>query len=250
MRIVLAYVDASVAKFVPRILEAEGHVVAVAPRGERGLGARAAACDLLIVDWLLADVAGIAFVREAHTLEHSRPILVLSGNPSAAARAVAEAAGATDWLADPFDAGALRTVVARVEVTPIPQKTYIFSIDRGPTSTGARPSASSSDAGDGGPTSTGALTVTLGGRRLRLSRRAAAILVGFLEAPGRVFSRRELIATHWPSGDRSPRVLEREITRLRTSLGGASGLLEAVPGVGYRFQGPVRSRPRETAGPR
>ena len=60
-------------------------------------------------------------------------------------------------------------------------------------------------------------------------------------APGRAFTRAELVKAMWPDKDDSePRIVDQSIKFLRRKLG-RPDLIETVHGVGYRFrEGPLQ----------
>lgn len=85
---------------------------------------------------------------------------------------------------------------------------------------------------------TAARRVTLDGRRLELTRYEYALLSKLAAAPGRVFTKQELLREVWaaPAGC-STRRLDTLVARLRRRLGDDRTLLVTVWGVGYRLGG-------------
>jgi DNA-binding response OmpR family regulator len=81
----------------------------------------------------------------------------------------------------------------------------------------------------------------LDGVDLRLPRREFALLRCLASAPGRVFTKAELLATCWAPGSCSPssRTLERHAARLRRRLGRHAPMLVTVWGIGYRLDEPA-----------
>jgi DNA-binding response OmpR family regulator len=87
-------------------------------------------------------------------------------------------------------------------------------------------------------------TVTLDGRRLDLTPTEYGLLARLAAAPGRVFTKQELLAalppyrssrTASPPSDRPNRRVDTQAARLRRRLGDHRGLLVTVWGVGYRL---------------
>ncbi|MGI8803511.1 MAG: response regulator transcription factor [Solirubrobacteraceae bacterium] len=80
--------------------------------------------------------------------------------------------------------------------------------------------------------------VTLAGRRLDLTRREYDLLFQLAAAPGRVFTKQELLR-RLPADPavRSTRRLDTQVARLRRRLGDHRDLLVTVWGVGYRLGG-------------
>jgi DNA-binding response OmpR family regulator len=81
--------------------------------------------------------------------------------------------------------------------------------------------------------------VTLAGRPLALTRREYELLVHLAAAPGRVFTKQELLQSIWstPVGGAPTRRLDAQVARLRRRLGDHRALLVTVWGVGYRLGG-------------
>jgi len=84
-----------------------------------------------------------------------------------------------------------------------------------------------------------ALRASLDGRELRLPRRELALLACLASAPGRVFTKAELLRSCWGPQPPSSRTLERQAARLRRRLGRHAPLLVTVWGVGYRLDEPA-----------
>lgn len=78
----------------------------------------------------------------------------------------------------------------------------------------------------------------LDGAELAIPRREFALLCCLASAPGRAFSKDELIATCWGTAPAS-RTLERHAARLRRRLGRRAPMLVTVWGVGYRLEEPA-----------
>jgi DNA-binding response OmpR family regulator len=79
----------------------------------------------------------------------------------------------------------------------------------------------------------------LDGVDLRLPRRELALLCCLAAAPGRVFSKAELLRSCWDAERSASRTLERHAVRLRARLGRHAPMLVTVWGVGYRLDEPV-----------
>jgi DNA-binding winged helix-turn-helix (wHTH) protein/Tfp pilus assembly protein PilF len=79
------------------------------------------------------------------------------------------------------------------------------------------------------------------GRRLRFPGRASRALTALLENPGALVPREELRKRVWPSEVHVEfeHGLNNVVHRIRQTLGDAAGLIETVPGRGYRFLGEV-----------
>jgi two-component system alkaline phosphatase synthesis response regulator PhoP len=88
---------------------------------------------------------------------------------------------------------------------------------------------------------TRARVARLGAADLGLPRREFAVLLALAAAPGRVFTKAELLRSCWEAGACSPtsRTLERHVARLRRRLGRQASMLVTVWGIGYRLDEPV-----------
>jgi DNA-binding response OmpR family regulator len=83
--------------------------------------------------------------------------------------------------------------------------------------------------------------VAVDGVPVALAPRELALLRCLASAPGRLFTKAELLERCWAAGPPPPRsrTLERHIARLRGRLGHHGQLLVTVWGVGYRLDAPV-----------
>ena len=80
-------------------------------------------------------------------------------------------------------------------------------------------------------------TVTSGGERVSLTLKEYELLRLFLESPGRVFTRDQLLSDIWGMDyDGETRTVDVHIRTLRQKLGEAGELIETVRGVGYRLE--------------
>ena len=88
---------------------------------------------------------------------------------------------------------------------------------------------------------TRAHVVRLDGAELCLPRREFVLLRCLASAPGRVFTKAELLSTCWDAGacSSSSRTLERHAARLRRRLGRRGSMLVTVWGIGYRLDEPA-----------
>jgi DNA-binding response OmpR family regulator len=95
----------------------------------------------------------------------------------------------------------------------------------------------------------------LAGRSHALTPRQFALLAALAAQPGRVFTKRELLAACWGPRElgAATRALDVCASRLRRRLGHDGALLVTVWGVGYRFSAPAvrvrQSAPSNTRAP-
>ena len=187
--------------------------------------------DLVVVDVVLPDAAGLDLVREvrsadgiASRLDPHTPVLVLSGRSSELDRLRGFERGADDYVVKPF---AYTEVRARIEAL---LRRANLRPGQGTLRVGElRIDPPSRD-------------VTLRGRRIVLSQKEFALLRTLATEPTRVFTKEELLRNVW--GFRalgSTRTLDSHACRLRQKLSrGGDRFVLNVWGVGYRLiDGPV-----------
>jgi DNA-binding response OmpR family regulator len=224
--------EPAIAESLSYALRRDGFAVSVADTIGQAL-TQIAAADLVVLDLMLPDGSGFEIIGAVRRAEHSPPIIVLSSRDGEADRVAALETGADDYVTKPFSP---REMVARVRAV-------------------LRRATSPKSGGDVATTSAegGALSLTLDdetrraeceGRELDLTRVEFDLLACFMAAPGRVFTRAQLIDRVWGDGFAiTDRTIDSHVKGLRRKLsdaGGDAGLVETVRGVGYRLS----DRPR------
>ncbi|MGC8903825.1 response regulator transcription factor [Thermus sp.] len=221
-RILLVEDDPQVGELVKRFLEKEGFQVRWARLGREALDRvfEEARPDLVVLDRGLPDLEGLEVLRALRELDPLLPVLLLTGRADEESRVEGLLEGADDYLGKPFS---LRELLARIK-------------------------ALLRRAGKEGRRRFGPLEVDLEGRQaylegepLRLSPTEMNLLLVFAQAPGRVFTREELLERVWgPEFDGNERVVDAYIRLLRKKLKDdplAPRFIETVVGLGYRFLG-------------
>lgn len=205
----------------------EGFVARVTADGTDGLTEfERSGADLVLIDLALSGISGIDLCRRIRVLSDV-PIIVMSATGSEVDAILALEMGADDYVSR---ACRLRELVARVRA----------ALRRAPR---AGPDDSP------GILRVGSLTldrsrceVTVDGQRLSLPRKEYRLLEVLIEHPGRVFSRRVLIARVW--GDDyvgTTKTLDVHIRRLRTKLEVDAATPErivTVRGLGFKYEPP------------
>jgi len=206
-------------------LEKEGHRVQQAFDGRQALAAAdRARPDLVILDWMLPGLDGLAVCRELRR-KHLMPILMLTARGDVADRVTGLQVGADDYLGKPFSIVELSARVASL-LRRVALDSAAVSSD------GSQPIAF-------GPLVLDPLghRATLAGSALDLSRREMDLLELLLQHPGRTFSREFLLERLWGADfDGLDRAVDTQIVRLRRKLGEIGDCIETVWGVGYRFR--------------
>ena len=182
-----------------------------------------AGSDVVVLDWMLPDEPGIAWLRRLRESAFSGlPVLMLTARASEMDRVEGLDAGADDYLTKPFSAAEL---AARVRAL---LRRSSSDRPRGALRVGLL--ELNLDSG-------GALFAS---RELHLTRREFDLLAFLAAHPGRVYSRQELLDKVWGvdfiGGERT---VDQHITQLRAHLGdepSEPAYLETVRGKGYRMR--------------
>jgi DNA-binding response OmpR family regulator len=176
--------------------------------------------DVLILDRMLPGISGDELCRQARGLAEHLPILMLTALDRVDDRIEGLEHGADDYLSKPF---ALRELVLRVN----------GMVRRGARS---RPAMAFS----AGPFRVDPVrrAVSVSGREVSLTAREYELLVFFVENPGRVLSRDEVLREVWGWNRGDPSTVTVHIRRLREKIEREPHEprhLLTVWGEGYRF---------------
>lgn len=186
--------------------------------------------DLLLLDRRVPGGDGLDLLAELRDGHHHFPVLILSGLGAPDQRIEGLAGGANDYLVKPFRFQELMWRIERLLQTA-PPRPIEPALPQGTLAVGPL----TLDAGGGG-------LHNAAGEAQRLSRGDRALLLAFLQAPGAVLSRGQLLRA---SGSlvnvATSRSLDVRLSRLRRHLrrlstGAVS--VEAVRGQGYRLTFP------------
>ncbi|WP_404423114.1 response regulator [Nibricoccus sp. IMCC34717] len=112
----------TIRKMVSFTLKSAGYEVLEAADGVAGLAVlRSNPVDMIISDVNMPNMDGIEFTRQARSLpNHARtPIILLTTESDAEAKAKGKAAGATGWMVKPFKQEQLLAVAAKVLPTAV-----------------------------------------------------------------------------------------------------------------------------------
>jgi two-component system phosphate regulon response regulator PhoB len=202
-------------------LEREGFAVDEATDGEEALLRIAEhRPDAVLLDWMLPLVSGLEVCRQIRRAPATRslPVIMLTARGEEGDRIRGLDSGADDYVVKPFSptelVARLRAVIRRAH--PDPADNVLRFADLAMDLTAHRVSRS------GKP-------VHLGPTEFRLLRH-------FLQNPGRVFSREQLLDRVWGhDAELEIRTVDVHIRRLRKALNAAGGddLLRTVRSVGY-----------------
>jgi two-component system catabolic regulation response regulator CreB len=237
-RILVVEDEPAIAESLSYGLKRDGYAVATAPTvadAERELEG----VDLVVLDLMLPDGSGFDLLGKIRQRDSAIAVIVLSSRDAEADRVAALETGADDYVTKPFSP---REIVARVRAVlrrAHPREGAASS--HPPPTAGARNHALP-------------LVVEEATRRafvlgteVELTRVEFDLLTCLLGAPGRVFTRAQLIDRVWGDGFAiTDRTIDSHVKSLRrkvTEAGGHPAMIETVRGVGYR----VNERPTQTA---
>lgn len=217
-KILLVEDDLSIQKSLADYLRREGFDLTVAACLQDARTAQVNSFQLLILDWMLPDGAGIDFLREIRQRGHFIPSIILTARTDLIDKVTALEIGANDYMTKPFEP---RELLARIRVQlrkPQPL---------------AAPSSDELCAG-GIRMIVSTRQVIFAGEEKSLSKMEFDLLKCFLQNPNHVFSRDELLNKVW-GYDAYPttRTVDTHILQLRQKF--SEELFETLRGVGYRF---------------
>jgi DNA-binding response OmpR family regulator len=215
-------------------LVAEGHEVEQAFDGRTALAvAQRRSPDLVILDWMLPDLDGLAVCRRLRE-EHLMPIIMLTARTEEVDRVLGLEVGADDYVPKPFS---MRELLARARAAlrrvALESQRGLTAAAPGPATVGAGPAAIVHGSLRIDP---GAHAATLDGEPLHLTPKEYDLLVLFATNPGRAFSRDFLLERIWDDDyEGFDRAVDTHIRRLRRKLGPLGDAIVTVWGLGYRF---------------
>lgn len=205
--------------------------------------------DIVILDLMMPGEDGLSICRR---ISQDMPVLVLSAKGEDLDRIIGLEVGADDYLSKPFNP---RELVARIRAVlrrrdHMPSQSALGT--QGTDEQGANdPNVSEPVRPDRDILAFDGWTLDVDGRRVldpargevTLSSGEFALLTAFVQHPGRVLSRDQLL--DWTRGDASDafdRAVDVQLSRLRKKLAdrGATALIKTIRGDGYLFSAEVR----------
>jgi two-component system response regulator MprA len=174
--------------------------------------------DLIILDWMMPKMDGLALIRKLRELENQTPVLMLTARDAIENRVEGLEGGADDYLVKPFAPAELvarvHALLRRIEARAESQTVAYAGVEIDPVTHEAR----------------------RGERSLNLTVTEFNLLYLLLRNPRHVLERAQILNEVWGydfGGDDN--VLEVYIGYLRKKLevGGRSRLIHTVRGVGY-----------------
>ena len=224
-KLLLVEDDQALADLLEYRFQKEGFDVRATPDGDEALLlAKEDAPDLVILDWMIEGTSGIEVCRRLRRDKDTAhiPIIMLTAREAEDDRIRGLNTGADDYLTKPFSP---RELIARVSAVMRRIRPVLA----------------------GEAISVGDLTldpvahrVTRGGAPLQLGPTEYRLLKFFMESPGRVFSRNQLLDGVWGTGSEiEVRTVDVHIRRLRKAIDvdGAGDPIRTVRSAGYSLEG-------------
>ena len=215
---------ANIRTLVREYLTEQGYRVIIADNGQNALyTARQEKPDLILLDIMMPEMDGFEFIRRFRK-ESEAPIILLTARLEESDKVVGLELGADDYITKPFGmrelAARIKTVLRRTEKT-------------GQASKVLRVADIILDQEDH--------FVKVANREVRLTPSEFDLLAILMSAPGRVFSRPDLLESiQGNSFEGIARTIDQHVRNLRAKIEPdptQPRYIETVFGVGYRFMG-------------
>ncbi len=181
--------------------------------------------DLVVLDLMLPDGSGLEFLRTLRTRSRV-PVIILSSRNEEIDRVLGLEMGADDYIAKPFS---LRELAARVRAVlrrhDEPPESSGCEFLQGPRGLTLEPAA---------------LRASVNDVNINLSKTEFDLLYMLVGAPGRVFTRDQMLNRVWGENTAvSDRTVDAHIKTLRKKLEGSGvdpQIIETVRSMGYRLR--------------
>jgi two-component system phosphate regulon response regulator OmpR len=232
-QILVADDDPEIRKLLGRYIEAQGFRVLLASNcGELRERIAVYQIDLLVLDVMLPDGSGLDACRDLRAEGNTIPIILLTALKEDVDRIIGLEMGADDYLGKPFNP---RELVARIRAV-LRRRSETISRETGPKTYlfegfSADPQTRS--------------LVDAQGNAIALTGAEFDLLLTFLDRPGRVLSRDQLLdLTHGRDDDVLDRSIDVLVSRLRRKLDGSgtTRLFKTIRNGGYQLVAKVDHR--------
>lgn len=216
--------DVALAGLLEWHLKSEGYDVRVTPDGEEALlMVRESQPDLVVLDWMVESLSGIEVCRQLRRAKETArlPILMVTARGEEEDRIRGLKTGADDYVTKPFSP---RELLARVEALLRRSRPAledgvlrVADLELDPV----------------------AHRVRRGGEAVKLGPTEFRLLRHFMERPGRVHSRAQLIDAVWGmDSDIDERTVDVHVRRLRQAIDrpGTDSVIRTVRAAGYAIE--------------
>lgn len=216
-------------------LEAAGYAADVAHSAEQALMMPLRDYSLILLDIMMGDISGLQMARMLKNNPDTAhiPVIFCTARDSDHDMVHGLDLGADDYITKPYSIGnvlaRVRSVLRRTAPAAQPR------VDAGAgTDSSQRRRILSYETLTADPDSK---SCSVDGSEVRMPRKEFEILCTLMASPGRVFSRAELLRRIWPDDVVVlDRVVDVNVTRLRSKLGRYGKNIVTRPGYGYVFQ--------------
>lgn len=216
-RILIVEDEEHLSRFIDKGLRKAGYETVVAVDGMAALEhATGGEVDLVVLDVGLPRMDGFTVLKLIRGMDVDVPVIMCTARDSAEDKVAGLEGGADDYLAKPYTFAEL---LARIKLR---------LRDHGPATTEATRLERDDLVLD-----IVTREVTVGGEPVTLSAREFTLLRAFVEHPGQVLSREQLIERVWDGAETSSNVVDVYIGYLRGKIG--AGRILTVRGLGYRL---------------
>ena len=215
-RILVAEDEPGIASFIVKGLTANGYTATVAADGITALWhARSGEFDLIVLDLGLPGRDGFEILHELRTKKQTIPVIILTAREGVDTLAAGLDAGADDYISKPFRFDELLARIrTRLRTVPEPKP---LTVRFGDVVIDLK-----------------ARRVERAGHQVELTAREFVLLTTFLDHPGQVLSRQQLLSHVWGYDfEGGSNVVDVYVGYLRRKLG--SDLIVTVRGLGYRL---------------
>ncbi|MBI1980986.1 MAG: phosphate regulon transcriptional regulator PhoB [Methylocystis sp.] len=222
-RILVVEDETSLATLLVYNLEAEGYQVEHVDNGDEAeLRLAESPPDLVILDWMLPGVSGLEICRRLRARDSARdmPVIMLTARGEEGERVRGLSVGADDYVVKPFSTPELmarvRALLRRARPERVASRLTLGDIDLDRDTRRVRRS----------------------GREIHLGPTEFRLLEYFMEKPGRVFTRAQLLDSVWGmSAEIDERTVDVHVGRLRKAMirGREKDPIRTVRGAGYSF---------------
>ena len=222
-RILVVEDETSLATLLVYNLEAEGYQVEHVDNGDEAeLRLAESPPDLVILDWMLPGVSGLEICRRLCARDSAKdmPVIMLTARGEEGERVRGLSVGADDYVVKPFSTPELmarvRALLRRARPERVASRLTLGDIDLDRDTRRVRRS----------------------GREIHLGPTEFRLLEYFMEKPGRVFTRAQLLDSVWGmSAEIDERTVDVHVGRLRKAMirGREKDPIRTVRGAGYSF---------------
>ena len=217
-KILVAEDDSQCAELIGMFLERGQHVFEIVSDGAEALDRlKLYAYDLVILDWNLPKLTGVEVLKNYRGRGGTTPVLMLTGLKSVEAKVEGLESGADDYLTKPFSGEELQARLRALLRRPHSLLGSILKV---------------ADI----EYDTASLSVTRGGKEVKLRPKELAVLEFFLRHMGQVFTPEHILEHVWSSeSDATTEAIVSCIKRIRKVLdeGREQSIIRNVHGAGY-----------------